>query len=58
MKEEKEDGPRKRRKEDKFGDFIIDEAIVDDEVRDNKEWKEGPSAGEIERSRRDTNLAK
>jgi hypothetical protein len=56
-KEKVEDGSRKSRKKNKFGD-IIDEAIVADEARNDNKWKKESPAGEIERSRKHTNLAK
>ncbi|XP_025834253.1 transcription elongation factor SPT5 [Agrilus planipennis] len=62
---------RKRKKKDRYGGFIIDEAEVDDEVEDEDDWEEdaqeigivgneidevGPTAREIEIRRRGTNL--
>lgn len=70
--DESDDGRgKKRRKKDRYGGFIIDEAEVDDEVEDEDEWEEGaqeigivanevdefgPTAREIEGRRRGTNL--
>ncbi|KAJ8916623.1 hypothetical protein NQ315_000268 [Exocentrus adspersus] len=69
--EEEPEGGKKRRKKDRYGGFIIDEAEVDDEVEDEDEWEEGaqeigivanevdefgPTAREIEGRRRGTNL--
>jgi len=71
--EEDEDRPNRgrRKKNDRFGGFIIDEAEVDDEIEDEDEWEEGaqeigivgnevdelgPTAREIEGRRRGTNL--
>ena len=34
-------GGRKRRKGDRFGGFILDEAEVDDKVEDEEEWEDG-----------------
>ncbi|KAK9886433.1 hypothetical protein WA026_016713 [Henosepilachna vigintioctopunctata] len=62
---------KKRKKKDRYGGFIIDEAEVDDEVEDEDEWEDGapefgivpnevdefgPTAREIEGRRRGTNL--
>ncbi|EFA05446.1 transcription elongation factor SPT5 [Tribolium castaneum] len=62
---------KKKKKKDRYGGFIIDEAEVDDEVEDEDEWEEGaqeigivpnevdefgPTAREIEGRRRGTNL--
>jgi len=44
--EEERHTAKKRRKTNRYGGFIIDEAQVDDEVEDNEEWEEG--AEEIE----------
>lgn len=70
--DESDDGRgKKRRKKDRYGGFIIDEAEVDDEVEDEDEWEEGaqeigivanevdefgPTAREIEGRRRGTSL--
>lgn len=69
--EEDSDRGRKRRKKDRYGGFIIDEAEVDDEVEDEDEWEDGaqeigivanevdesgPTARDIEGRRRGTNL--
>ncbi|KAJ8965744.1 hypothetical protein NQ314_003922 [Rhamnusium bicolor] len=66
-----DDRPKKHKKKDRYGGFIIDEAEVDDEVEDEDEWEEGaqeigivpnevdefgPTAREIEGRRRGTNL--
>ena len=32
---------RKRKKSDRFGGFILEEAEVDDEVEDEEEWEDG-----------------
>ncbi|KAL1502723.1 hypothetical protein ABEB36_007827 [Hypothenemus hampei] len=62
---------KKRKKKDRYGGFIIDEAEVDDEVEDEDEWEDGaqeigivsneldefgPTAREIEGRRRGTSL--
>ncbi|CAG9767727.1 unnamed protein product [Ceutorhynchus assimilis] len=62
---------KKRKKKDRYGGFIIDEAEVDDEVEDEEDWEDGaqeigivsneldefgPTAREIEGRRRGTNL--
>ncbi|XP_059058114.1 transcription elongation factor SPT5 [Achroia grisella] len=62
---------KKRKKDNRYGGFIIDEAEVDDEVDEDDEWEEGaqemgivgnevdeigPTAREIEGRRRGTNL--
>nr|XP_037877730.1 transcription elongation factor SPT5 isoform X2 [Bombyx mori] len=69
--EEEERLRKKRKKDSRYGGFIIDEAEVDDEVDEDDEWEEGaqemgivgnevdeigPTAREIEGRRRGTNL--
>lgn len=39
--EEEFRGGRKRKKSDRFGGFILEEAEVDDEVEDEEEWEDG-----------------
>ena len=69
--EEDDDGGRyKRRRRERHGGFILDEAEVDDEVESEDGWEDGadgsiisndldergPTARDIERLRRGTNL--
>ncbi|KAJ8976751.1 hypothetical protein NQ317_019414 [Molorchus minor] len=75
VEEEEPDGEslrrKKKRKADRYGGFIIDEAEVDDEVEDEDEWEEGaqeigivpnevdefgPTARDIEGRQRGRNL--
>ncbi|XP_026821890.1 transcription elongation factor SPT5-like [Rhopalosiphum maidis] len=70
--DEEDDRPaKKKKKNERFGGFIIDEADVDDEIEEDDEWEDGaceygivpnevdelgPTAREIEGRRRGTNL--
>ena len=64
-------GRRQRKKSDRFGGFILDEAEVDDEIEDEEEWEDGaedyglvgnevdemrPSAREIDGRRRQQHI--
>lgn len=69
--EDEESGRYKRRRQERHGGFILDEAEVDDEVESEDDWEEGagdvgiinndldehgPTARDIERRRRGTNV--